>query len=79
MSISNGQICSSDEPFGDAVNTSYNWWVSTKGDTMRICENRTPASAAAAGIKGQFCWDQDHWYVCVDTNTWKRIPYGLWT
>jgi hypothetical protein len=35
-----------------------------------------PASADAAGNVGEFCLDADYLYVCVDTDTWKRIALG---
>lgn len=80
MSAINGPICSTDETFGDACNTSYNWYLSTKGDSIRVCEDRTPGSSSAQGYKGQICWDSNYIYVCVGTNSWKRAAISglLW-
>lgn len=33
----------------------------------------TPASATAPGTRGQMTWDNTHIYMCVATNTWKRV------
>lgn len=39
---------------------------------------QTPASAAAAGAAGTIAWDADYIYVCVATNTWKRVAIATW-
>jgi len=44
------------------------------GDTMRIVTARTVASSGATGFTGEICWDSNYLYVCVGTNTWRRIP-----
>lgn len=38
----------------------------------------TPASAAAAGAAGTVVWDSGFIYVCVATNTWKRVAIATW-
>lgn len=48
------------------------------GDTVGIATARTPASAAAAGVQGQVCWDSGFVYVCVATNSWKRAALAAW-
>lgn len=48
------------------------------GDTMRVREDRTPASAGAAGLMGEICWDPNYVYVCVATDTWKRAALSTW-
>jgi len=47
-------------------------------DRIRISGTSTPASAAAAGDQGQICWDANYIYVCVATNTWKRVAIATW-
>lgn len=32
-----------------------------------------PATAGATGAEGDIAWDSTHIYVCVATNTWKRV------
>ena len=47
-------------------------------DSVRLRDDKTPASANAAGDKGQIAWDSDYVYVCVATNTWKRSSLSTW-
>jgi hypothetical protein len=37
-----------------------------------------PASASATGSEGQFAWDANYIYICVATNTWKRVAIATW-
>ena len=37
-----------------------------------------PASASAAGTTGSITWDNAYIYVCVATNTWKRVAISTW-
>lgn len=48
------------------------------GDVVTIQTSKTPASAAAAGVTGNICWDADYIYVCTATNTWKRVAIATW-
>lgn len=47
-------------------------------DRIRLTVSRTPASAAATGTTGEICWDSSYIYVCVATNTWKRVAISTW-
>ena len=47
-------------------------------DAIRIRSSQTPASAAATGTAGMICWDANYIYVCVATNTWKRVAIATW-
>lgn len=47
-------------------------------DSVRVRTSQTPASAAATGNQGEICWDSDYIYVCVATNTWKRVAIATW-
>lgn len=38
----------------------------------------TPASSGAAGVAGQIAWDANYIYVCIATNTWKRVAIATW-
>jgi len=42
-------------------------------NTVRLRQPRTPASGSAPGSVGEICWDSDYLYICVATNTWRRI------
>ena len=51
----------------------------TAVDTVKMGGTaRTIASATATGVKGEWCWDADYIYVCIATNTWKRIALTTW-
>lgn len=51
---------------------------SITGNTLNIPSTRTPASAAAPGTAGDICWDSSYIYVCVATDTWKRVAISTW-
>jgi hypothetical protein len=48
------------------------------GKILRIGTTKTPATAGAAGNAGEICWDADFIYVCVATNTWKKVAIATW-
>lgn len=43
-----------------------------------VISNKTPASATASGVKGEIAWDSSYIYVCVATDTWKRVGISTW-
>jgi len=45
---------------------------------LRLRTAKTPASAGASGNAGDVCWDASYIYVCVATNTWKRVAISTW-
>ena len=49
----------------------------TKVDSI-IVSTQTPASASAAGVAGTIAWDASYIYVCIATNTWKRVAIATW-
>jgi len=38
-----------------------------------VITGTAPSSSSSSGVKGQIAWDSNYLYVCVDTNTWKRV------
>lgn len=48
------------------------------GDKEIAVNAGVPASASAAGVTGQVAWDADHFYVCIATDTWKRVAVATW-
>jgi hypothetical protein len=52
--------------------------LDVNGNTIRVRTARTPASAAATGNAGDIAWDSDYIYVCVATDTWKRVAIATW-
>jgi hypothetical protein len=47
-------------------------------DSIQVNTAKTPASASATGTAGQIAWDSSYIYVCVATNTWKRVAIATW-
>jgi len=45
---------------------------------IRIRTPNTPASEGAFGVQGEIRWDADYIYVCVATDTWKRVAISTW-
>jgi hypothetical protein len=52
--------------------------VHSAGSTFRLSQSRTPASSTATGNTGEICWDSSYMYVCVATNTWRRLAHSTW-
>jgi len=48
------------------------------GAELGRVSNGTPASATATGTTGEIQWDANYIYVCVATNTWKRVAISTW-
>lgn len=48
------------------------------GSELGRVSNGTPASATATGTTGEIQWDANYIYVCVATNTWKRVAISTW-
>lgn len=38
----------------------------------------TPATAGSTGIPGQFSYDTQYFYMCIATDTWKRVLISTW-
>lgn len=55
-----------------------NSFVQIVGTTLNITNTRTPSSSSDTGIQGEICWDSNYVYVCVATNTWKRLSLSTW-
>ena len=47
--------------------------LATTGDNIRIDTSQTPSSSSESGTKGEIAYDTSYIYVCVATNTWKRV------
>lgn len=37
-----------------------------------------PTTIGSAGIAGEIAWSSTHFYVCVATNSWKRVALSTW-
>ena len=47
-------------------------------DAIRIRNDNTPSSASDFGHKGEIRWDANYIYICVATDTWKRVALSTW-
>lgn len=50
----------------------------TETDKLRITTSSAPSSATDTGTVGEIAWDANYIYVCVGTNTWKRVAISAW-
>lgn len=37
-----------------------------------------PATTTSTGVKGQIAYNSSHLYLCVATNTWRRLELQTW-
>ena len=63
---------------GVALDSFFGALIATTSDTIRIATQKTPASAAATGTKGDIVHDTNYIYVCTAANTWKRALLSTW-
>ena len=59
------------------VPEGYNVQIDPEGDIANIVD--APASATATGTMGQTAYDSNYFYVCIATNTWKRVALSTWS
>jgi len=52
--------------------------LDVNSDIIRLRTAKTPATAGAAGNAGDICWDSGFIYICVDTNSWKKVAIAAW-
>jgi hypothetical protein len=50
----------------------------TRTQELRITSPTVPASAGATGTTGDIAWDANYIYVCIATDTWKRVAIATW-
>lgn len=73
ISITNAQW----QYLGD-MNQSINTTDDVVFNALTISTPKTPSSAADTGVTGEITWDNDYIYVCVATDTWKRVAISTW-
>ena len=56
----------------------YGSRIFADADTFGIANAKTPASATDTGTTGMICWNSTHLFVCIATNTWRRIAHATW-
>tara|TARA_R100000278_G_C5452942_1_gene158095 strand:- start:48 stop:989 length:942 start_codon:yes stop_codon:yes gene_type:complete len=47
-------------------------------DSIRLRNSNTPSAADDFGFPGEIRWDANYIYVCVATDTWKRVALSTW-
>ena len=47
-------------------------------DAIVIRNSNPPSSASSTGLQGEIRYDSNYLYVCVATDTWKRILLSSW-
>ena len=57
----------------DATIQDKDAWIGSDSVTRATKQYTAPASATATGTLGSIKFTADHIYVCVATNTWKRV------
>lgn len=63
---------------GSTTTSGLTAMLDVQSDVIRLRTAKTPASAGATGNAGDICWDADYIYVCVATNTWRRVAHSTW-
>ena len=63
----------------DTINSTQSQGVQYLGLIYQAIKNGppawkpAPATATSAGIAGQVAYDSGFFYICIATNTWKRV------
>jgi hypothetical protein len=52
--------------------------IDVNADSIRVRTAQTPATASEAGDQGEIAWDADYIYICIATDTWKRVAIATW-
>lgn len=60
-----------DDSIGTTSSDYHSMTIS--GDTFQIAKMRTPISSTGTGNIGEICYDSDYVYICISSNSWKRI------
>jgi len=60
----------------DSANATKNFTVESLKDF--IISSTVPANASDTGTAGMLAYDADYLYVCVATDTWKRVAIATW-
>jgi hypothetical protein len=48
------------------------------GGDLIVTAPTVPGAADDPGVAGTISWDADHIYICIATNTWKRVAIATW-
>jgi hypothetical protein len=62
----------------DRLGIDSNGVVTINDDHFIVENSKTPSNASDAGTAGTICWDSNYIYICVATDTWKRVGISTW-
>ncbi len=48
------------------------------GSAIRLRNSSTPVNAGSPGSQGEIRWDANYIYICISTDTWKRVAISTW-
>lgn len=51
----------------------YQWFLLVQNFLSLLGGLPAPATSASAGTPGQYAFDNTFLYICISTNSWKRI------
>ncbi len=78
-SASHGEfIIRSSNGFNDRLTVDATGNLIVYAGQFQLRTTSTPASASATGVTGTISWDTNFLYVCVATDTWKRMALLTW-
>jgi hypothetical protein len=81
-----GDVNTTGSSSGDVLQYNGSSWVDAQlslsdlsdgGNVLTLVS--VPASTTSSGTVGQMAISSTHLYVCINTNTWRRIAHSTWT
>lgn len=71
---------------GESVESEPKWTTDSKqlwifdgtSDVQVMVRKSVPSTASSSGNTGDFAIDSDYIYICVATNSWKRVAISTW-
>lgn len=63
--------------WGPVLNTALDG-LDTRTTALEAKFVAVPATATSTGVAGQIAYSTTYLYVCVATNTWKRVAITSW-
>lgn len=60
------------------ISSSVGWYEVCRGDASKLSIVSAPIAATSTGTAGQVAYDANYFYICVATNTWRRVAIAAW-
>jgi hypothetical protein len=61
----------------ETTTTGINVIGTTETDKFRVTTPTVPTASTSSGTAGDIAWDTTYLYVCVASNTWKRVELNI--